>query len=171
MGLTAPSLETERNVSADPENDFVADGLADELIVALSNLDSVRVVARTSAFSFKGTHRDVREIADTVGVDLVLEGSVRKSGARLRVTADLVNAASGCQIWSERYDREIEMRDMFEVQDELTRAASARGKNMHTCSQRQDSRSYERSTPASACGSWRRGPLLIDDYMDELAGC
>jgi TolB-like protein/Tfp pilus assembly protein PilF len=110
------------NVSADPEYDFFADGLADELIVALSKLERVRVVARTSAFSFKGTHGDVRQIADTLGVNLVLEGSVRKSGARLRVTADLVNAASGCQIWSERYDREIEMRDMFEVQDELTRA-------------------------------------------------
>ena len=110
------------NVSADPEYDFFADGLADELIVALSKLQRVRVVARTSAFSFKGTHGDVREIADRLGVNLVLEGSVRKSGTRLRVTAELVNAANGCQIWSERYDREIEMRDIFEVQDELTRA-------------------------------------------------
>ena len=110
------------NVSADPEVDFFADGLADELIVALSQLPRVRVVARTSAFSFKGTHRDVRQIAETVGVNLVLEGSVRKSGTRLRVTAELVNAADGCQVWSERYDREIAMHDMFEVQDELTRA-------------------------------------------------
>lgn len=110
------------NVSADPEYDFFADGLADELIVALSKLERVRVVARTSAFSLKGTNRDIRQIADKLGVNLVLEGSVRKSGTRLRVTADLVNAANGCQIWSERYDREIEMRDMFEVQDELTRA-------------------------------------------------
>src|SRR4029453_1274984 len=110
------------NVSADPESDFFADGLADELIVALSKLERVRVVARTSAFSFKGTHGDVRKIAATLDVNLVLEGSVRRSGTRLRVTADLVNAANGCQIWSERYDREIEMRDMFEVQDELTRA-------------------------------------------------
>jgi serine/threonine-protein kinase len=110
------------NVSADPAYDFFADGLADELIVALSKLERLRVVARTSAFSFKGTHGDVRQIADSLGVNLVLEGSVRKSGTRLRVTADLVNAANGCQIWSERYDREIEMRDMFEVQDELTHA-------------------------------------------------
>jgi TolB-like protein/tetratricopeptide (TPR) repeat protein len=110
------------NVSADPEYDFFGDGLADELIIALSKMDRVRVVARTSAFSFKGTQADIRRIADRLGATLVLEGSVRKSGTRLRVTAELVNPADGCQVWSERYDREMEMRDIFEVQDELTRA-------------------------------------------------
>ncbi len=113
------------NVGADPELDFFAEGLADELIVALSRLDRVRIVARTSAFSFKGAHQDVRQIAEKLGVNLVLEGSVRKSVRRLRVTADLVNAADGCQVWSERYDREIEMHDMFEVQDQLTHAVVA----------------------------------------------
>jgi adenylate cyclase len=110
------------NVSADPEYDFFADGLADELIVALSKLNRVRVIARTSAFSFKGTQADIRTIATTLGVSLVLEGSVRRSGTRLRITAELVNAADGCQVWSARYDREMEMRDIFDVQDELTRA-------------------------------------------------
>src|SRR3954470_8163857 len=110
------------NVSADPDYDFFGDGLADELIIALSKVDGVRVVARTSAFAFKGAPGDVRRIADRLGVSLVLEGSVRKSGTRLRVTAELVNAADGCQVWSERYDREMEMRDIFDVQDELTRA-------------------------------------------------
>jgi serine/threonine-protein kinase len=110
------------NVSADPAYDFFGDGLADELIIALSRIGGVRVVARTSAFSFKGTPVDVRRIAERLGVNLVLEGSVRKSGTRLRLTAELVNAADGCQVWSERYDREMEMRDIFEVQDELTRA-------------------------------------------------
>src|SRR3954451_5337529 len=81
------------NVTADPEYDFFADGLADELIVALSKLDRVRVAARTSAFSFKGAQADVRRIAETLGVNLVLEGTVRTSGSRLRVTAELVNAA------------------------------------------------------------------------------
>jgi len=112
------------NVSADPEYDFFADGLADELIIALSKIDRVRVIARTSAFSFKGRQADIRSIAATLGVSLVLEGSVRKSGTWLRVTAELVNAADGCQVWSERYDREMEMRDIFEVQDELTRAVT-----------------------------------------------
>ena len=110
------------NVSADPEFDFFGDGLADELIIALSKVHSVRVVARTSAFSFKGTQADIRRIADTLGVNFVLEGTVRKSGTRLRVTAELIDAADGCQVWSERYDRELEMRDLFGIQDELTRA-------------------------------------------------
>ena len=110
------------NVSADAEFDFFGDGLADELIIALSKVHSVRVVARTSAFSFKGTQADIRRIADTLGVNFVLEGTVRKSGIRLRVTAELINAADGCQVWSDRYDRELEMRDIFGIQDELTRA-------------------------------------------------
>jgi TolB-like protein/DNA-binding SARP family transcriptional activator len=110
------------NVGADPDCDFFADGLTDELIVALSKLPSVRVVARTSAFAFKGVRVDVREIAQTLGVRLVLEGSVRRSGIRFRVTAELINAADGCQVWSDRYDREIERHDMFAVQDEITRA-------------------------------------------------
>jgi TolB-like protein/tetratricopeptide (TPR) repeat protein len=109
------------NVGADPEYDFFGEGLADELIVALSKINRVRVAARTSAFSFKGTHVDIRRIAETLGVHLVLEGTVRRSGTRLRVTAELVNAADGCQLWSERYEREMEMKDIFAVQDELTR--------------------------------------------------
>ncbi len=110
------------NVSGDPEFEFFGDGLADELIVALSKIDRVRVVARTSAFSFKGTQADIRRIADTLGVNVLLEGTVRKSGTRLRVTAELIDAADGCQVWSERYDRELELRNIFEIQDELTRA-------------------------------------------------
>lgn len=110
------------NVSADPEYEYFADGLADDLINALSKMSALRVAARTSAFSFKGKQVHVREIADQLGVTLVLEGSVRKSSSRLRITAQLVNAADGYQLWSERYDREIEMRDLFEVQDEITLA-------------------------------------------------
>lgn len=87
------------NVSADPEFDFLGDGLADELIIALSKVHDIRVVARTSAFSFKGTQADIRRIADTLGVNFVLEGTVRKSGTRLRVTAELIDA-DGCQVWS-----------------------------------------------------------------------
>jgi TolB-like protein/Tfp pilus assembly protein PilF len=110
------------NVSADPNHEYFGDGLADDLITALSKLDRVRVAARTSAFSFKGRHADVREIAKKLGVSCVLEGSVRRAGTRVRVTAQLVNAADGYQLWSERYDRETEMRDIFDVQDEITLA-------------------------------------------------
>jgi TolB-like protein/Tfp pilus assembly protein PilF len=110
------------NVSGDPDYEYFSDGLAEELINALSRLEGVQVVARTSAFSFKGRQADVREIAEKLGVTLVLEGSVRRSGNRLRVIAQLINADDGCHLWSERYDREMEMRDIFEVQDEITLA-------------------------------------------------
>lgn len=110
------------NVSGDPDYEYFSDGLAEELINALSRLEGVQVVARTSAFSFKGKQADVREIAKKLRVTLVLEGSVRRSGKRLRIIAQLINADDGCHLWSERYDREMEMRDIFEVQDEITLA-------------------------------------------------
>lgn len=122
---TAPPVEAAiavlpfSNGSGDPDFDFFGDGLAEELITALSRLQDVRVAARTSAFSFKGRQADVRQIAEQLGVTLVLEGSVRRSGTRLRVTAQLIDAATGCNVWSERYDREMEMRDIFDVQDEI----------------------------------------------------
>lgn len=108
------------NNSTDPEYDYFADGLADELIHALSRASGVRVAARTSAFSFKGKQIHVREIAAALGVAFVLEGAVRKSDSRLRITAQLVNAATGSSLWSGRYEREIGSRDLFDVQDEIT---------------------------------------------------
>ena len=114
------------NNSTDPEYDYFADGLTDELIHALSRTGGVRVAARTSAFSFKGRQIHVREIATALGVALVLEGAVRKSDSRLRITAQLVNAATGSPLWSERYEREIGSRDLFDVQDEITEAVMKR---------------------------------------------
>ena len=108
------------NVSADPELDYFCDGLAEELINRLSKLRRLRVLARTSAFYFKRKQVDISEIAQKLNVGTVLEGSVRKSRNRIRIGAQLINAADGCQLWSERYDREIEMRDIFEVQEEIT---------------------------------------------------
>jgi len=110
------------NIGADPEDEYFGDGLAEELINALSKLERVRVAARTSAFSFKGRQVDVREIAQRLGVRFILEGSVRKSGNRLRVTAQLVNAADGCHVWSDRYEREMDLQDIFDAQDEITLA-------------------------------------------------
>jgi len=110
------------NVSADPDFDYFCDGLAEELINQLSRLTALRVVARTSAFYFKRKQVDIAEIAHKLNVGTVLEGSVRKSRNRVRIAAQLVNAADGCQLWSERYDREIELDDIFEVQEEITLA-------------------------------------------------
>jgi serine/threonine-protein kinase len=108
------------NVSADPENEYFCDGLAEELINRMMKLDKLRVAARTSTFAFKGRESDVRYIGQNLGVQSVLEGSVRKSGDRLRITAQLINVSDGYQIWSERYDREL--ADIFEIQDELALA-------------------------------------------------
>lgn len=108
------------NMSSDPDNEFFCDGLAEELLNALAKIDQLKVAARTSSFFFKGKNTNVSEIGDALHVKTVLEGSVRKSGNRLRITAQLVNASDGYHLWSERYDRE--MKDIFDVQDEITLA-------------------------------------------------
>ncbi len=111
------------NLSPDKENEYFGDGLADEIINALAQSNDLKVIARTSAFAFKGRNEDVRQIAQTLGVTHVLEGSVRRAGARVRVTAQLVTAGDGSQLWSDRFDRPL--TDMFEVQDEIAQAITA----------------------------------------------
>jgi eukaryotic-like serine/threonine-protein kinase len=111
------------NMSADPENEYFCDGLAEELLNALAKIESLRVAARTSAFSFKGKEVDVRDIGRKLNVDTVLEGSVRKAGNRLRITAQLINAADGYHLWTERYDRQME--DIFDIQDDISLAIVA----------------------------------------------
>jgi len=106
------------NMSADPENEYFSDGITEELLNALTKVDGLQVTSRTSAFAFKGKHDDIRDIAIKLNVDKVLEGSVRKSGNRVRITAQLINAADGYHIWSENYDRNL--TDIFEVQDEIS---------------------------------------------------
>jgi serine/threonine-protein kinase len=107
------------NMSPDPENEYFSDGLAEELINALTQLKGLRVASRTSAFSFKGGHESISQIGRELKVDTVLEGSVRKAGKRLRITAQLIKIADGYHLWSERYDREME--DIFDLQDEIAR--------------------------------------------------
>jgi serine/threonine-protein kinase len=108
------------NVNDSSDCEYFGDGLTEELTDAFSRLARVRVVARTSAFSFKGKRADVREIARQLGASLVLEGSVRRSGDRLRISVRLIDALDGYQMWSESYDREIENHDAFAVQDDIT---------------------------------------------------
>jgi TolB-like protein/Tfp pilus assembly protein PilF len=112
------------NLSSDPENEFFADGMSEEVISALMQIKKLHVVARTSSFSFKGKHADLRVIGEQLNVRTVLEGSVRRIGNRLRVTAQLVNVCDGYHLWSEKYDREL--KDIFEVQDEIARAIAQR---------------------------------------------
>ena len=108
------------NMSRDPDDEYFSDGLADEIISALAQVPGLKVIARTSAFAFKGKNDDIRRIADTLGVTNVLEGSVRRAGSRIRVTAQLILAADGTHLWSQRYDRE--MADIFAIQDEIAAA-------------------------------------------------
>jgi serine/threonine-protein kinase len=108
------------NLSTDPENEYLSDGLSEELIHALAQVPGLRVVARTSAFAFKGRQQDVRAIGAELRVRGALEGSVRRAGNRLRVTTQLIDTRSGFELWSERYDREL--TDVFAVQDEISRA-------------------------------------------------
>ena len=105
------------NMSSDKDNDYFCEGLAEELSNALMKIENLRVAARTSTFSFKGKEATVSAIGRALNVGSVLEGSVRKSGDRLRITVQLINAGDGYQLWSERYDRQ--MKDIFDIQDEI----------------------------------------------------
>jgi serine/threonine protein kinase len=108
------------NMSADKEQEYFCDGMTEELINALTKIENLHVPARTSAFAFKGEKIDVRDIGKKLNVTTILEGSVRKAGNRLRITAQLINVADGYHLWSERYDREL--NDVFAIQDEISMA-------------------------------------------------
>jgi TolB-like protein len=111
------------NMSGDPEQEYFADGIAEDIITGLSRNRGVFVIARNSTFTYKGAAVDARQVARELGVRYVLEGSVRKAGSRVRITAQLVDAATGNHVWAERYDRELE--DIFAVQDEITQNIAA----------------------------------------------
>ncbi|HUC30735.1 MAG TPA: tetratricopeptide repeat protein, partial [Candidatus Acidoferrum sp.] len=110
------------NMSRDPDDEYFSDGLAEEILNALSHISGLRVTARTSSFAFRGKEQDIRQIAEGLGVTNILEGSVRRAGDRLRVTAQLINAADGYRLWSERFEREL--TDVFAVQDEIAAAVT-----------------------------------------------
>lgn len=112
-----------QNLSTDPEQEFFADGLTEDIITALSRISALWVIARGSTFTYKGKSADVKRVARDLGVRYVMEGSVRRAGERLRVTAQLVDAESGHQVWAERYDRPL--ADLFDIQDEITRSVVA----------------------------------------------
>ncbi|MBZ5634980.1 MAG: protein kinase [Acidobacteriia bacterium] len=111
------------DMSPGKDNEYFSDGLAEEIINSLTHVPGLKVIARTSAFAFKGQQTDIRKIAEALGVTNILEGSVRKAGNRIRVNAQLITAADGSHLWSERYDREL--ADVFAVQDEIAAAIAA----------------------------------------------
>lgn len=105
------------NLSADKENEYFSDGLAEEILNALTQLPGLRVIARASPFAFRGQEHALPEIGEWLQVQSVLQGSVRRSGNRIRVTAQLIRVPDASQLWSKRYDREI--ADVFAIQDEV----------------------------------------------------
>jgi TolB-like protein/Tfp pilus assembly protein PilF len=124
MGGSAIAVLPFVNATGDPESEYIADGMTDEAIGALANVPGLRVASRTTVFALKGRREDVRTIGALLGVPVVLEGSVRKAGARLRITAQLTDVQEGRLLWSERFDRGD--ADLFAIQDEIARAIVSR---------------------------------------------
>src|SRR5215469_16296171 len=121
-GEAAPSIAVLpfANTSGDKEQEYFSDGLAEEIINALAQIPGLKVTARTSAFAFRGKEQDITKTAEALRVRTILEGSVRRAGNRIRVTAQLINATDGYHLWSQRYDREL--TDVFAIQDEIAQA-------------------------------------------------
>ena len=112
------------NMSPDPENEYFSDGITEELLNVMAKIEGLQVTARTSSFAFKGRNEDIKQIGAQLGAKTILEGSVRKVGNRVRITAQLINTADGYHLWSETYDRQLD--DIFEVQDEIALKISNR---------------------------------------------
>jgi adenylate cyclase len=142
------------NMSGDAEQKFFADGIAEDIITALSRYPSLFVIARNSSFSFSGRHVDVKQVGRELGVRYVLEGSLRRSGNRVRVTAQLIEAESGNHVWAERYDREL--ADIFVVQDEIAQATTGA---IAPAVDHAEQQRAARKAPASldAWGAYQRG--------------
>lgn len=168
-GARAATSQTERsasiavlpfnNMSGDPNQEYLADGITEDIITELSRFRPLFVIARNSTFAFKGTSFDVREVGRKLGVRYVVEGSMRRAGNRVRITAQLIDAAAGNHLWAERYDREL--ADIFDVQDELTHQIVA---NVAPRLQIADHMSAKRQRPEDmrAYDHYLQGKSLVD---------
>ena len=150
------------NMSGDPDQEYFSDGITEDLITALSRFRQIRVVARNSTFYYKGQSPDIREVAKDLGVRYVIEGSVRRAGRRIRVTAQLIDGRSGEHLWAERYDRDME--DVFEVQDELVATIVSTLEPELNKAEIEHARSKNPKAPmlgtciSAACGTFIGGP-------------
>ena len=113
------------NMSGDPDQEYFADGITEDIITELSRFSDLSVISRTSTFQFKGSAKDIRVIAEELGASLVIEGSVRAGGGKVRVTAQLLDGAEGTHLWAETYNRELTAKNLFDVQDEITQEVVA----------------------------------------------
>jgi adenylate cyclase len=154
------------NMSAEPDQEFFADGISEDIITELSKFRTLFVIARNSSFAFKGQSVDVKEVSARLGVRYVVEGSVRRAGGRVRITAQLIDAVDDSHIWAERYDRDLE--DIFAVQDEVTRAIVSAIEPQLASSERLRAR----RKPTESLGAWecyQRGLWHIHQYRAEDA--
>jgi adenylate cyclase len=144
------------NMSSDPEQEYFSDGLADDIITILSRIQSLFVIARSSSFTYRGHAVDVRQVSRELGVRYALEGSVRRSGDRIRVTAQLIEAETGNHIWAERYDRHL--TEVFAVQDEITAEVTAA--ILPALTDAEQRRALRK--PPQSLGAWEAYPPLFN---------
>jgi adenylate cyclase len=152
------------NMSSDPEQEFIADGIAEDIITALSRYPSLFVIARNSSFTYKGQTVDLRRVGRELGVRYVLEGSLRKAGGRARITAQLIEADSGNHLWAERYDRELD--DIFDVQDQIAETVAVAVAPAVADAERHRA---VRKPPGSldACTAYQRGLWHFGKFTDD----
>ena len=163
--VSAPSIAVLpfANMSNDPDQEFFSDGLTEDILNGLVNSSDIKVIARTSSFQFKGKNQDVRKIGEMLAVTHILEGSVRKEGNRIRVTAQLVTTADGAHLWSDQYDRQL--TDVFEVQDEIT-AAILGALNLHFTPRHEAPTRNIEAYNALLMGRHHLGLLQLDEAVD-----
>ncbi len=152
------------NMSADPEQEFLADGISEDIITGLSKIRWFLVIARNSTFTYKGQAVDVKRVAKELGVRYVLEGSVRKAGSRIRVTAQLVDATTGLHVWADHYDREL--KDIFDLQDEITQTIVGRVEPEMAAAER-DRAIQRRTDNLGAWECYQRGLWHMWDHSRE----
>lgn len=152
------------NMSTDPETEYFSDGITEEVLNALTLIPGMRLVARTSTFALKGTNRDMREIGAMLGVRNVLQGTVRRAGAKLRVTTQLVEASTGYQVWSERYDREL--TDVFAIQDEIAQGVARRFATQGAAPANSGADAERRPSSMAAYDAYLRGRYFLYKYED-----
>ena len=161
---TAIAVLPFNNISGDTEQEYFADGLTEDLITALSRWRSFSVIARNSTFAYKGKSPDIREVAEHLGVRYVLEGSVRTAGDRVRISAQLIDGATGDHVWAEKYDRKLD--NFFDLQDEITQAIAAKVEpEFAKAEQRRVAQK-----PPTTLASWecyQRGVAALDEVTKE----
>ena len=161
------------NMSGDPEQEYFSDGITEDIITEVSRFRELFVTARNSSFAFKGKHPDIRDVGEKLGVQFVVEGSVRRAGNKVRVTAQLIEAATGNHVWAERYDRDL--ADIFEVQDELAHGVASRvaGRVRSSASERALQRPTENMTAYDYYlrGLGTQNNYVISETYDKFLDC